>query len=412
MVAVAALLAALALLIAPPHAHGNFVYWSNLFGNSVGRAKINGTGANGNFVTGLSNPGGVAVDSKFIYWTEGTGSSSAIGRANLDGSGVNHQFITSGVNDPESLAVTSSSIYWTNEAAFGHSTIGRANIDGSSPTPNFIDPGVVTLCDLAADQTFLYYLDTTTPSIGRAPLGGGSAQTNFIPLASAQCGIDVDSSFLYWGTADNNIGRVPVGGGTPQPTFIPNAPGAMRFVSGVAVTPQYTFWGNNSGALTDNFIGRANLNGGSPNPALIASADRPFMLAAAPSNKITINSIARKKKKGTAAISAKVPGPGQVTLNQVSTPPDVNATAAAVKQIGLTIPQASSFTLAVKPIGKTAKKLNKQIKKQLRKKRKAKATVKQTVFIHFVPAGIAGVANTQQVNVTLIKQVTKKKHKK
>ena len=78
----------------------------------------------------------------------------------------------------------------------------------------------------------------------------------------------------------------------------------------------------------------------------------------------------------------------------------------------MTIPQASSFTLAVKPVGKTAKKLNKQIKKQLRKKRKAKATVKQTVFIHFVPAGIAGVANTQQVNVTLIKQVTKKKHKK
>ena len=43
-----------------------------------------------------------------------------------------------------------------------------------------------------------------------------------------------------------------------------------------------------------------------------------------------------------------------------------------VKQIGLTIPQASSFKLAVKPVGKTAKKLKKQIKKQL-KKSKAKA---------------------------------------
>jgi hypothetical protein len=28
-IAVAALLAAMALLIAPPHAHGNFVYWTN-----------------------------------------------------------------------------------------------------------------------------------------------------------------------------------------------------------------------------------------------------------------------------------------------------------------------------------------------------------------------------------------------
>ena len=132
-------------------------------------------------------------------------------------------------------------------------------------------------------------------------------------------------------------------------------------------------------------------------------------LAAAPSNKITINSVAKNKKKGTATINAKVPGPGQVTLNQTNTPPDVNAVASGVKQVGLTITQASSFKLAVKPVGKTAKKLNKQIKKQLRKKRKAKAKVKVTVFIHFVPAGVAGVPNTQQVTVTLVKTKTKKK---
>ena len=66
-----------------------------------------------------------------------------------------------------------------------------------------------------------------------------------------------------------------------------------------------------------------------------------------------------------------------MTLNQTNTPPDVNATAAGVKQVGLTITQASSFKLAVKPVGKTAKKLNKQIKKQLRKKHKAKAKVKR-----------------------------------
>ena len=98
-----------------------------------------------------------------------------------------------------------------------------------------------------------------------------------------------------------------------------------------------------------------------------------------------------------------MPGPGQVTLNQTSTPPDANATAAAVKQVGLTITQASSFTLPVKPVGKTAKKLKKQVKK------KGKGKVKQTVFIHFVPAGVAGVPNDQAVTVTLVKQGKKKK---
>ncbi len=101
-----------------------------------------------------------------------------------------------------------------------------------------------------------------------------------------------------------------------------------------------------------------------------------------------------------------------MTLNQTNTPPDVNATEAGVKQVGLTLTQASPFPLAVKPVGKTAKKLKKQIKKQLRKKRKAKAKANVTAFIHFVPAGVAGVPNTQQVSVTLVKQAKKKKGKK
>ena len=91
-----------------------------------------------------------------------------------------------------------------------------------------------------------------------------------------------------------------------------------------------------------------------------------------------------------------------MTLNQTSTPPDVNAVAAAVKQQGLTITSASSFKLAVKPVGKTAKKLKKQIKK------KGRGKVKVKVFIHFVPAGVAGVPNTKPVTVTLIKQGKKK----
>ena len=161
---------------------------------------------------------------------------------------------------------------------------------------------------------------------------------------------------------------------------------------------QYVFWGNLVGSPGSNLVGRANINGNAPNPALIAGAGQPCALAAAPSNKITVNSITKKKKKGTATINAKVPGPGQVTLNQTSTPPDANATAAAVKQQGLTITTASSFKLAVKPVGKTAKKL----KKQLKRKRTAK--VKVNVFLHFVPSGVAGVPNSHKVGVTLVKQ--------
>jgi hypothetical protein len=400
----AAVLAALALLIAPPHAHGNFVYWSNQSpGSTIGRAKINGTGANNNFITGIDQPRGVAVDSKFIYWAEGGGGGNSIGRANLDGSGVNHQFITTGVTNPTGVAVTSSSIYWENQVGMGGFSIGRANLDGSNPNPNFI-PGPVQIGGLATDSSFVYFFGDTT-HIGRATLDGSAVDRTFITIPDRFSGLAVDPTFLYWSRSGASaIGRVPVGGGTVQDTFVPSGTSGGG-PCGVAVNSQFLFWGNQDAPA----IGRSNINGSSPNPTLVAGPTSPCLLSAAPSNKITVNSVSKNKKKGTASINTKVPGPGQVTLNQTSTPPDVNATAAAVKQVGLTITQASSFKLAVKPVGKTAKKLNKQIKKQLKKKRKAKAKASVTVFIHFVPAGVAGVPNTQQVKVTLIKQAKKKK---
>jgi len=403
----AALLAALALLIAPPHAHGNFVYWANEGQTTIGRAKINGTGVNNAFIGGLTDVQGVAVDSKFIYWTQGRGVNSTIGRANLDSSGVNPNFIphASGVQDFDpspsiaGIAVNSTGIFWDNT---GSGQIGHADLNGGGATGSLVTDGPDVTCGIVADESFVYWLDTSLgQSIGRATVSGGDRRPSFI-IGTADvnaCGVTVDPNFLYYGSSTKGIGRAPVGGGTPNNTFIPSAVSAGNNVCGVAVNSQYLFWVN-SGS-TDS-IGRANLNGNAPNPSFISGPTDPCLPAAAPSNKITVNSITKKKGKGTAAISAKVPGPGHVTLNQTKIPPDVNAVASAVKQQGLTITAASSFKLAVKPVGKTAKKL----KKQLKRKRTAK--VKITVFIHFVPAGVAGVPNTQQVTVTLVKQRRRK----
>jgi hypothetical protein len=221
-------------------------------------------------------------------------------------------------------------------------------------------------------------------------------------VPDSNCGLAADSSFLYWAGSNKEVGRAPIGGGAADPGFIPAAT-PTNGPSGVAVNSQYVFWSDNTHTPGTNLIGRANIGGGAPNPNLISGLKAPGMMVAAPSNKITVNSITKKKKKGTATINAKVPGPGQVTLNQISTPPDVNATAAAVKQIGLTISGASSFKLAVKPTGKTVKKLKKGVKK------KGKAKVKVKVFIHFVPAGVAGVPNTKALTIGLVKQGKKKK---
>jgi sugar lactone lactonase YvrE len=52
----------------------------------IGRANLDGTGANPNFITSATNPDGLAVDGSHIYWANS--GSTTIGRANLDGTGV------------------------------------------------------------------------------------------------------------------------------------------------------------------------------------------------------------------------------------------------------------------------------------------------------------------------------------
>src|SRR5689334_22504129 len=91
-VRVALLLAALLLLaLAFAGRAGATVYWGNPIagggnaGTTIGRANNDGTAVNQTFISGASEPTGVAVDAAHVYWFNEVGRS--IGRANLDGTG-------------------------------------------------------------------------------------------------------------------------------------------------------------------------------------------------------------------------------------------------------------------------------------------------------------------------------------
>jgi hypothetical protein len=402
---IAAALLQLALLFAASQARANFVYWTSGAPNSsIARAKLNGTALNPAFIPGLDSPHGVAIDSKFIYWTQGDASTGSIGRADLDGTAANPDFIphSAGLSDPSGIALTPDAVYWQN----GGGSIGRANIDGSAPNPGFIATTNST-CGLVADSNFLYFLNNGGTQIGRATLDGASVAPDFASIPDAFCGLSVDYNYLYWGSdSGNTVGVVPVVGGPAQADYI-DAGTLGGGPSGVAVNSQFIFWGNyDTGA-----IARANLNGAAPKLALIPDAGvtgpaNASQLTAAPANKITVDSVTNTRKKGTATIQARVPGPGLVTLDETNTSADVGASAAAVEQVGLSLPRAEVFELTVKPVGKTARKL----KKRVLKKGKGRVTV--GVFLHFVPATVAGVPNTKPVTVTLIKKGRRQKPRK
>jgi hypothetical protein len=78
------------------------VYWANNSTGTIGRADLDGTGANQSFIGGASGPSGVAVDAGHVYWANLA--AGTIGRANLDGTGASQSFI-GGASSPFGVAV-------------------------------------------------------------------------------------------------------------------------------------------------------------------------------------------------------------------------------------------------------------------------------------------------------------------
>ena len=79
-IAITVVVAAAALILTP--AAGAYVYWTNNNG-TIGRAELDGTGADQAFITGPTTPFGVVVDAKHVYWTDDT--ENAIGATPVEG---------------------------------------------------------------------------------------------------------------------------------------------------------------------------------------------------------------------------------------------------------------------------------------------------------------------------------------
>jgi hypothetical protein len=256
-----AALAAVALLLTLPAAADAYLYWAAQNNGSVGRANTDGSGADGNFITGGNATTGVAVDALHVYWANNI--NNTIGRANLDGSGANQAFIV-GAFQPADVAVDSQFIYWTN---FQKGTIGRARLDGGGVDQEFIT-GIVQPRGIALDGQFIYWANAGV--IGRANRDGSGKDLTFILPASTPRGVAVDSQHVYWGQENGNVGRANRDGSSPDSNFITGSTN----IWGVAVDSGFVYWANFIGGT----IGRANLDGSGANQAFIAGAVFPVAL--------------------------------------------------------------------------------------------------------------------------------------
>lgn len=264
-----------------------YIYWANFYGpTSIGRANLDGTGANQSFIPGRGDeaPIAVAAFGDHIYWTNnGADGKGSIGRANLDGTNVNQNFIT-GATGPAGLAIDGEHVYWTNHyliprAENPNGSIGRANLDGTNVNQAFITATVLPR-GIAVDSKYIYWANQWNHgSIGRANLKGTGINQDFITGLGTHfaTGLAVTPRFLYW-TVDNgegasgSIGRAFVNGTHGEPNFITDAPRPVA----LAVNDRYIYW---TGYEDAGSIGRANLDGSEVDQTFLTGSVAPIGIA-------------------------------------------------------------------------------------------------------------------------------------
>jgi hypothetical protein len=210
-----------------------------------------------------SAPGGIVVDATNVYWT--SPESGAVLTVPLAGGSA--VTLASGQNNPHSIALDTTSVYWANLDAV-------MKMPKAGGTPVALAAGLAFVSTIVLDSTSVYWSDATAPgSVKKVPLGGGRA-TVFAPNQGAAevlvlsgtnicwslaCGavcaplgggcpsfepaladvnIASDESNLYGWTKHGELVKVPIAGGAP--TILPAAPG--QIVYQVVVDGSNVYW--------------------------------------------------------------------------------------------------------------------------------------------------------------------------
>ena len=220
------------------------VYWFNIGTDSIGRANLDGSDPEPQWIPNVDDAGGIALSSSYIYWTD---DNANIARADIDGTNVDPTFITTGAHsDPDGLAIipgSPSTLYFTE----GESIMSAPATAGANVSTFYAPGSGAALTGLAAADGRLFWVAQTvsSASIGTATVNDPEAASNdFVTGLDEPQGIATDGTYVYWSDREpdaEGIGRAAIGDGittTPDDDFIsePGGPGDVAVDAGIDPT--------------------------------------------------------------------------------------------------------------------------------------------------------------------------------
>jgi hypothetical protein len=186
-------------------------------GGTLGRATLGPDGLpekdkiEPEFVKGITDPRGIAVDSEHVYWVSSTldfdPNDPALGRADLEGNGVNRQYCDRDALDNgqsermQGIAILGGYVYIgivSGSELYG--TLKKAELSSCKSVESIFYEGQTR--GVAVDGSHVYWTSNQdgVPRLGRANLELKEVDKEFVEVEGTLAGLADDGERLYWAT--------------------------------------------------------------------------------------------------------------------------------------------------------------------------------------------------------------------
>jgi hypothetical protein len=189
---------------------------SSLYWTDASAGQINKIGKTGGAVTPLAtgvNPYGIVVDSSNVYWIEGTATAGSghVKKVSINGgtvttlaSGMSSQY-----SSVQAIAIDSSSVYWVDQQG---GTVNKVDKNGGSVT--VLASGLSLPYSIAVDSTSVYWTENgQNGAVKKVGINGGSVTTLATRSWPNAIALDASAGNLYWAET-SSIVKIVVSGGT------------------------------------------------------------------------------------------------------------------------------------------------------------------------------------------------------
>ena len=204
------------------------VYWTELTNSTAGSGSVKMTskaagGAITTLASGLNYPFGIAADSTYVYFTEENG--GTLKKIPIAGGQVTT--LASGLNNPQYVAVDSSNVYFTELGTWDSVNDVRENdgtikeIPKNGGTPVTLASGLAGPQTIAVDSNNVYWTEEANylsgeGTIKSVPIAGGPITTLVSGLSDSQSiALDTINGYIYYWGGWGILDKVPTSGGYP-----------------------------------------------------------------------------------------------------------------------------------------------------------------------------------------------------